>query len=260
MIRDLPILFQGEMVRAIRADLKTNTRRVIQPLPLGHHWQRLNGYKCVSRIMETSQGWFLRLSHQLGTHEDGLQWIRCPYGGPGDRLWVKENFLFGVEFDDFSPKEIPDHARPVYCADEPVFEYWHGKTRPSIFMPRWVSRIDLEITGLKVERLQEISEEDAIAEGIERTKSNYSLFRNYGEVPHLTGGVSPIKSFSSLWDSINSKPSPVMVGKHISSYVSFPWEAVEEVREHRGKPWIVCGNPYVWAVAFKKIDKIEVQA
>ena len=129
-MNEKPILFSGEMVRAILDGRKTQTRRVIT-----EKWQ------------------------QCESPEDQPQtfvsW--CPYGQPGDRLWVKETFAMAI------PAGASIHAerKPVYRADGEVVPKW----KPSIFMPRWASRITLEIVNVRVERLQGIGGTDAFAEG-----------------------------------------------------------------------------------------------
>lgn len=144
-MKERPILFNGEMVRAILAGQKTQTRR-IPP--------------------KTQQGSLF-----------------CPYGHPGDRLWVKETFAYAQD------------GTVVYRASM-VGSPWDAITRraitwhPSIHMPRWASRITLEITDVHVERVQDIHEEDAIAEGIDPRKLSY------------LSGERAVTKFSVLWNSI----------------------------------------------------------
>lgn len=169
-----PILFSGEMVRAILEGRKTQTRRVMKPQPDTE-------FPCVYDR-------------------------ECLYGIPGDRLWVREAF------------SIYDHPEGPVCfykADHPQDEYL--KWRPSIHMPRWVSKILLEITDIRVERLKDISEEDAKAEGVVIGVEEFKV----------TGTDRPYKlAYSLLWDLINAK---------------------------RGFGWDV--NPWVWVIEFKRVGK-----
>ena len=145
-----PILFSAPMVRAILAGTKTQTRRVVKH-PLAQN---------LSYIVDIGKGWF-------GDEEGEVQ-IRCPYGQPGDRLWVREKWQ-AVSGNDRA-RHIMTHPRPdrgwlEYAAtpraDEPAYKW-----RPSIHMPRWASRITLEIVSVRVERLNDMDGEDARAEGV----------------------------------------------------------------------------------------------
>lgn len=141
-------------------------------------------------------------------------------------LWVRETWSTEKSFDSVRPSKIPRWARIHYLADGPKSE-WCGKTRPAIFMVRWMSRIALEITEIRVERLQEISEEDARAEGLQKMWSE-----DHGETPgrdvfysstdpNDKAHGSAVGAYSVLWDHINAK-------KH-------PWKS----------------NPWVWAITFR---------
>jgi hypothetical protein len=143
---------------------------------------------------------------------------------PKDRLWVRETWRTNSIYDNDKPSLIPSSAPIEYAADHNKKQLMAGKNRPSIFMPRWASRIDLEIIGIRVERLQDISEADAIAEGIIRhgVCSNTGLFHNY--IDSSTGFIDPRDSYQSLWQSINGQES---------------WEA----------------NPWVWVIEFKKLEE-----
>jgi len=124
--------------------------------------------------------------------------VNCPYGQVGDRLWVRETYYPCLDEDQ--------HLRGdcVYKTDEDAHIVSKGEWRSPMFMPRWASRILLEITEVRVERLQEISEADAIAEGVERDNYNESQgWRNYFSVGCLS--VSAVESFYSLWNRINWK-------------------------------------------------------
>jgi hypothetical protein len=185
-----PILFSAPMVRAILAGTKTQTRRVVKP---------------------AHKAWIeMPVTHQLG------EWDKrpLPYGKPGDRLWVRETWQ-AVSGNDRA-RHIMTHPRPdrgwlEYAAtpraDEPAYKW-----RPSIHMPRWASRITLEVTGVRVERLQDISEADAMAEGV-----HYSLLEK------IQAGQDrwARHAYKKLWETINGSDS---------------WDL----------------NPWVWVVEFKR--------
>ena len=206
-----PILFSGEMVRAILDNRKTQTRslgclRILKPQP----------------IYSMGQKAYIEAF--------------CPFGIPGDRLWVRETFQRGwptdddgrLQYTDSDGKDTPEHVwfRASY---DPIkqgyvsqlgalIQGWIDENdmyqddipwRPSIFMPRWASRITLEITEVRVQRLQEIDADDALAEGVDTTPDNLGRF-------------DPVIAYRNLWDSINAK---------------------------RGFGWNV--NPWVWALTFK---------
>lgn len=180
------LLFKAEMIRAIQRDLKTQTRRVIN-LDLDNRGLRYCNEKT---------GW-----------ED---WhgnpVKCPYGKPGDERWVRENFWCWGKWQDYLDGEkkrqrfvdMTYEERPVrYVADNETFSmgnYLYGvgyHKRPSIYMPRKYSRISVRVIDIRVERIQDITEQDAISEGAE---SGWSGLKN----PYKSG-------FAELWDSINEK-------------------------------------------------------
>ena len=202
-MKERPILFSGEMVRAILDGRKTQTRRVMKPQP--DHFHVFDG---VSTPCGSDLG---LLPGPTCTGE-----IPCPYGKPGDRLWVREAFYCNdYRYPHAEPSELleemmyrADHESPCRC-EEPLDGHW----KPSIHMPRWASRITLEVTNVRVERLQEISEEDAWAEGVRCLPMHNNDC--YGEDFR--------DAFQRIWDDINGK-------KH-------PWRS----------------NPFVWVVEFKKL-------
>ena len=197
-----PILFRAPMVRAILAGQKTQTRRIVNH-PLAQAAVRIHSCKGQSEF-------------DCILSDGGGGIIKCPYGAPGDRLWVRETWAH--ERDGTS---CPDDTGILYRAtdsgwdDEDTGLRW----RPSIFMPRWASRITLEITRVLVERLQEISDADARAEGI---ADGGCL--NCGE-SEPCGCADPAPdardAFAWLWQSIHGSNS---------------WHA----------------NPFVWVIEFRR--------
>ncbi len=167
-MKERPILFKSEMVRAILESRKTMTRRILKLQPKIIHAIYPDGSIETERIFRR-----------------GDQRIHCPYGIPGDRLWVKETWtkIEGCE----GPESIP-----TYRADGEIsFEDGSSvRWKPSIFMPRWASRSTLEITNIRVERVQEITVSDVESEGIELS---------FDEI--AKGWHKNI--FAPIWDSIN---------------------------------------------------------
>ncbi len=202
-MKERPILMSAPMVRAILrdTDTKTQTRRVIKPRLVCECEQpdwRPSRIDWIGYKYEGRDGWFC---HKCGSGLRAIdEWsshgILCPYGQPGDRLWVRETWR-----QDAKGGELAH-----YKADENGRGYWIGKWHPSIFMPRWASRITLEIVSVRVERLQDISFDDALAEGME-----HSIIMH-----------NPIDDlFVPLWDSINYKKHP---------WESNPWVWVIEFK------------------------------
>lgn len=149
-IKERPILFSGAMVRALLDGSKTQTRREVKMPP---SW---DCFVCA----DWGGGWWPYRSDdgESPTYDNNEIRLNCPYGQPGDRLWVRETWAPHPDF----PACV---RRPVYRAD-PECKYDVPRWRPSIHMPRWASRILLEVVSVRVERLQDISEADAGAEGV----------------------------------------------------------------------------------------------
>ncbi len=201
-----PILFNGESVHAILEGRKTQTRRVIKPQP---------------DVNPTLPAPTLK---RLLTPDELAR--ECPYGSPGSQLWVRETFIAGEtygteyggwpyesdEIDGPLPKDAPQlcsgtHPNGiwmVYRATEPDFEPCYG-WRPSIHMPRWASRITLEITDVRVEQIQDISSRDIIEEGIEQLVC----------LPPTEAVFQERTNFVNLWNKINEKRG--------HSFESNPW-------------------------------------
>ena len=177
-MNEKPILFRGPMVRAILEGRMTMTRRVIKP------WKR------ISWPVETVQrGYTVTFSYKAanGIWTETMPMV-CPYGMPGDRLWVRESWRECGSIQMCDDAITPDGLlagldRCRYMADG----RWDGPWRPSIYMPRWASRITLEVTAVRVERLNAITAGDAETEGVDASN------------------CCRIEAFERLWDSINAK-------------------------------------------------------
>lgn len=212
--RERPILFNGEMVRAILAGQKTQTRRSVKPAPMTIVDGKTTGW--------TGEGDALL---SMLTEQKRV----CPLGQPGDRLWVRETWrpqtIHSCAMDTCDCDSVgvtyaaDDHWRVHTWSDNPIPDDWYMPeaavrgTLSSIHMPRWACRLLLEITAVRIERLQDISEADAIAEGA-TAKVDPSELRWQHYVPHVLG-------FIELWNST-------------------------------GGYW--GGNPWVWVIEFKRIE------
>ena len=179
------------MVRAILNGRKTQTRRVVKPQPeSGLSWRGVISCSTV----RADEGKHLFTDRYPRARQ--AQRIRCPYGQPGDRLWVKESHYMPLLAHDGGAGAV--EYRADYCDDLAKGMGWH----PSIHMPRRASRITLEVVSVRVERLNEISEEDAIAEGIARFDGAWA---SYDKI--MWRYTAPENSFRSLWQSINGPGS-----------------------------------------------------
>jgi len=211
---DHPVLFSAEMVRAILAGRKTQTRRVIRNLQASAKLATLhpggvavfdlgNGYAVVKK--------------------------ECPYGWMPDRLWVRETWATDGNYDHIKPSDLGNHPHSgiIYRATEQYGDAYF-KWRPSIHMPRWASRITLEVKAVRVERVQGISEKDAFSEGIGNLAYDDPIsglcMAGIGGGCGACENCDPVGHFKMLWDTIYEK---------------------------RGFGWSV--NPWVWVVEFSVI-------
>jgi hypothetical protein len=231
MVSERPILFSGRMVRAILAGRKTQTRRVVNPQPpKDAALVRLHPVDDTVPELAGKVTWFIPEAGDLWpcNREDA---IACRYGQPGDRLWVREAFRLRADQDSKPPSQDwwksgawyeadGTSAQPSGCAGGA------GKLRPSIHMPRWASRITLDVTGVRIERLQDITPEDAKAEGVDVQECACDVCRMTSTICTADQGVY-IETFRELWDSVNGKREGCSWGDNPWLWVvEFPkWEA-----------------------------------
>lgn len=212
-MKETGIIMSGPNIQPILADLKTQTRRIVRSQPKVSE----NGFLMGEWLKKPFGGLILPKLSDLTMY--------CPYGQPGDRLWVRESWDFLPDIDS----ESVSNCGIVYWADGAVESrfapssfnpmiYGHERHRPSIHMPRWASRILLEITAVRVERLQDISEEDARAEGVLLSERSIYPDSDWPEFPD-----SYKHGYEHLWESINGAGS---------------WDK----------------NPFVWVIEFKRTD------
>lgn len=217
-MNEKPILFNSEMVNAILSGRKTQTRRIMGNQPAGQDLEAVH----VRHNDDFNFQWYGNLGES--------SYFRCPLGKPGDQLWVRETWA-RYNIDQTSHDMAYRATAP---ADWPNDGLW----RPSIHMPRWASRINLLITGVRVERLQDISEQDAMAEGI--TAKEVIIETRYEGGGHVEitaerfffvggddeGYESAEEAFAELWDSIYG--------------------------QKEGESWQA--NPWVWVINFERME------
>lgn len=220
-MKERPILFSAPMVNAILAGRKTQTRRIVKPQPV---WNG-NGWTA------PGTGDSLWADGAVLPHGKGA----CPFGGPGDRLWVRETFL-ELDADHWTSAGKYSYRASLDRESDEIRKDYGYKWKPSIFMRRHESRITLEVTGVRVETLQGITNADALAEGLAKITKDGTLFK-YG-IPDRDGfpgnddhgwnwpdwELEPRDAYRKLWDSINGKKAP----------------------------WLL--NPYVWVVEFRRVQ------
>lgn len=243
-----PILMSAPMVRSTLEGIKTQTRRLVKPQP--DMFETAPGVPCEVRAWHDENGvriWKGSGWRGQGTGTGVITNQRCPFGKPGDLAWVRETFLPDPPADHSSwedegiatyvswsgcggalgdiPQALRTPSHVLYRATWKTEHKWQW--RPAIHMPRWASRLTLEITDVRVERLQDMegqhpSESDAIAEGVNKIHHGdgayyYSAFRNE---PHPKNWCDPTDAYRELWEKLNGKGS---------------WDA----------------NPWVWVLTFK---------
>jgi hypothetical protein len=200
--KERPILFKDRLVRAILEGRKTQTRRLVKPQPINRDG---DGFRWSWPVPAYEEGWkfsVLGPNAAANVAEYLQKHARCPYGVPGDRLWVKETWATLPCHDHLAPRDLPRTAPILFASgtDQPFVHSYH-RIRPSIFMLRWASRITLDVVSVRVERLQEISQADAKAEGAPPMSETLPLYRD---------------NFRALWDSVNGE-------REGASWAANPW-------------------------------------
>ncbi len=203
--KERPILFSAPMVLALLAGTKTQTRRALKSQPLEIiKGKKINGVQSWIGLTERGE----KIEDNRGVC------FRCKFGESGDRLWVRESWKpYATECGERGAVYAADKTRKAAGHDwrhpVPIARQSADAWRPSIFMPRWASRLTLEVTEVRVQRLQSISVDDCRAEGFDGSSNSVK---------------SPYSEFAAIWDAINGEKS---------------WD----------------GNPWVWAISFRKVDQ-----
>lgn len=202
-----PIPYKADLVKSVLLGIKTNTRRLCK------HAQ----FHSLSYVVNLGNG-------QFGDEEGDVR-FNCPYGVVGDQLWVREPWRSDASSDHLPPRLlIPELDNVYYIADEDPDARGSGRYRHAMFMPRWASRIQLEITNIRVERLQDISEEDAKREGATGLIADHctDAEKLLLDLPLYEIGNPYRNGFALLWEGINGNCS---------------WST----------------NPLVWVIEFQRI-------
>lgn len=204
-MKEYPILMRGPQVRATLEDKKWQTRRIVKPPPPEHYRPFVTDDAADGCAM-----WAVAAG-EIGNETSDVAVRRCPYGGAGSILWVRETWATVKTLDHLNPAACYQYDRPpaiYYAADNGAASRSpnRGKWRPSIFMPRWASRITLGVTQVRVERLCDITEEDAKAEGVEKEFRTVVMdprgYKDYHIPNSYRGG------FANLWEEIYEKKYP----------------------------------------------------
>lgn len=239
-----PILFSGREVRAVLSGQKAQARRIVKPQPAHSCRYEMNG--AGDKALHLADGPRGGASHVRKTlyvpvkATSADHRLPCPFGAPGDHLWCRETFALehlGEDGErvvwkaDRAALWLSDGEKPHYLESD----YKPARWTPAVQMPRRLSRIMLEVTGVRVQRLQDISEEDAKAEGLKVTGPTVNQageviddrpgYLGYGSLWH-----DPRRAFEAIWDSINGK--------------SAPWSS----------------NPWVWVLEFKRVEQEGAKA
>lgn len=220
-MKERGMIFNSEMVRAILDGRKTQTRRVMKVQPSDGFHPTHNGYDLDLNAhwytpgVVDKNGYLQPAKKDVFGVADENEGYACPFGAVGDRIWVRETFC-----------PVPDHEEPAGCS---AILYAadgngpYGKWVPSIHMPRWASRLTLEITGVRVERLQSISDEDVDAECFAGDFPTSVLPALFPGVPDDWAHLSMQECYGVLWKSIYGEEN---------------WQA----------------NPWVWVIEFKRLE------
>src|SRR5690606_37262548 len=214
---------------------------------------RLNGPEWYEPAVVGKDGEIVPSKPIWGVYDDfGDFGARVPYM-PGDLLWVREPWRTETfEHDKIAPAKLSGHEKIIYEADAD----WRvaksiGRRAPVMFMPRWASSVRLEVTAVRVLRLQEIRQEDARAEGV-ATEEWDDWRENVTAIAMPEGSYIENERdlFRDLWDGLYAKPKPIYSEGRIVSYVSYPWDGESRVETYRGLPHEIRPNPFVIATTF----------
>jgi hypothetical protein len=238
-IKERPILFSALMIHALLTGRKTQTRRVVKPQPKSQNVGMVNAAYCGEPDVWLVDG----AVSEFTIGGETLPYWKCPYGRAGDRLWVRETWgvgtrpcptegwVEGIEYRADNHPEMDEHeSLPLHSVNVPqniTLDIYRAGWHASIHMPRWASRLTLEIVDVRAERLQQITEADAQAEGVERPELTSGIVEGmeppFNRVHPMTGDYAD--GFKNLWNDINGADA---------------WDK----------------NPWVWVISFSVIPRV----
>lgn len=250
-VRERGIIMHGRSVRGILDGRKTQTRRIVKPQPV---WTGARWTWPKNRATSASRPWY--------SYMDTLD--HCPYGVPGDRLYVREEWQmysrggitdgvrdwygYEIEFRADGARKDLEHNGP-YHSDPYVstFDSGRGRWRPSIHMPKWAHRIMLEITGVRVERVQEIGEDDVFSEGVQ-----IPVGPDGGVLTKIVGPGSPVPYMPDgmLREAYQGGRPKDFQYHFVRAHFAALWDDTNGHRD--GCTWE--DNPWVWVVEFRRVD------
>ena len=260
-MKERPIIFTGESVRAILDGRKTQTRRLLSSVAqenirfMGCE-EDDKGQPCESDAVIRfgdgwgGQGWYVSCGEYP---EEGSAWVGNRYGAKGDHLWVRETWARRLDEDEKTLAELAKNPWAWYWADPQTCNTGcagaAGKRRSPIYMPRWASRIDLEVTEVRVQRLQDISEEDARAEGLEPS--------------FFTEGWACMTEDGHSFDVFVEPSAEMREREKLVAVVHQPAKLMSTSRERFARAWDAingkkanwASNPWVWAISFRVLPR-----
>lgn len=258
-----PILFSGDMVNAILQKRKRQTRRIMNPQPV-HTQHHVHKGKLIYEGEHRMWCWkdlVLENIWDFPENDDRKTLaLHCPKGRVEDGLWVRESWTSGYQNGAWGTIYRADGSFGLGKRMHPKGSHFHAKEigshikwRPSIHLPRWASRLNLEIEGVRVQKLQEISEEDAMAEG--------AFFTNYGRKCFHGKGVNPVGDCPAPerthpkhdgWSMVKTTSHEQCLGSAKMAFANYWCKLAGDKPCNIGPAWDA--NPFVWAISFKDLS------